>query len=238
MDSSTANKAPPLPPQARWRSKHTFGGNCIYCGGEASSEEAAGHLEECNHYKIIMGGVSKGAPGAGAVGTSASPGKKRDREEGLDAEPELSCCLACGKKGCPYESGCTVLDKDNAREDDPLAEELRTAANKRRLLPFARIQIDLRTVVDGIVRSSALWANHKFIGNPTQELQMKAWVRGRLHKPGVVDSPNWISLRHAVKETLRYRRQRCIEMIGKAFHGEPFLLLLVAAGCHFSAAEC
>lgn len=129
-------------------------------------------------------------------------------------------CLACGTRGCPYESGCPSCPNN---EFDPVEEQLKKEAAGRKLLPYPKLEQSLRAVVAGAVGSSSLWASHKFVGDAGTSVEIKQWARGQLGSPGLVNSPNWGPLRMAVKEALRHRRQDCIDRIRAAFFGEHFL---------------
>lgn len=141
-------------------------------------------------------------------------------KEKLQGEFDLLLCLACGEAGCQHESGGPASLGDKGMEFDPFGGAMKAACRKRRLLPFPKMRMAVQTMADGILRSRDFWTNCKFVGGKDEDLHLKAWARARLFKPGLVDSPNWISLRYAIKEALRHKRQRCIDRIAKAFHGE------------------
>ena len=69
------------------------------------------------------------------------------------------------------------------------------------------------------MKSKGIWSNnHKFMGSSHLDLKLQTWMRNRLN-PELVDC-NWTALRQVVKETLRYKRQRSVEYIWRAYFGE------------------
>lgn len=131
------------------------------------------------------------------------------------------CCLTCGTPACPYESGYSIMKPGDGdeREFDPAEPPLN--ATLKQPLAFDKLKSPIRVVIGGIVYSKKIWSNHKFIGSSHLDLKLQTWMRNRLNAP-LVDN-NWPPLRRAVKELLRYKRQRSVDLIREAFFGETVI---------------
>ena len=157
------------------------------------------------------------------IPTTAPPQKKARTNQG--GSPFAYSCLACGQMRCPYDNGFTVL-MEGEDEFDPDGYLPRQVSSEQEnthphlLLPFPEINNTIRLVVAGIVESKGVWSAHKYIGNPRLDSKLKTWMRNRLPEAAIVDSPTWIALRHSVKETFRYKRQRCVHLIRTRFMRE------------------
>lgn len=150
----------------------------------------------------------------------APPNKKHKASPQVN-EPVFSC-LACGKKGCPYENGYTVLMKPTegreVLEFDPSEPEPSDGQAPSDDVSFDVIKEPLELIVARILRSKGIWAAHKFLGNSRLDLKIQTWMRN-LIDVGLVDS-NWRPLRQGVKEVLHYKRQRAVASIRAAYFGE------------------
>jgi hypothetical protein len=134
-------------------------------------------------------------------------------------------CLVCGELRCPYDTGFTVLVDEPSNEFDPCGDVLKNACLENTdalLLPFREVNLPIRMVVAGLVQSKGIWSAHKYIGNPRLDPKLKTWMRNRLVDGTIVDTPNWAALRHSVKETFRYKRQRSVELIRTVFMSKCF----------------
>lgn len=199
---------------------------------EALADEMADHEEKYD----FVGGSSP--PGAyfGVTATtevtplnSTVPPQKKARTTKDDPQAFAYSCFVCGETRCMYDSGYTVLVDDDGEEFDPDGDLLKKACSDKTcppLLPFKEVFLPIRMVVDGLVRSKGIWSAHKYIGNPRLDTKLKTWMRNRLQEGAIVDSPNWAALRHSVKETLRYKRQRSVHLIRTVFMSKYFRCFL------------
>lgn len=131
-------------------------------------------------------------------------------------------CMACGKNGCPYDNGYTVLDDKPGQEYeydpwDPLPADLAPT------FCFDRIKSSIRIVVAAAIVSKGFWSVHKFIGSQTLDMKLTTWMKQRLNDRLVDD--NRAALRRAVMEALRYKRQESIRSIKTTFFGTFSMLL-------------
>lgn len=157
--------------------------------------------------------------------SSSSPAKRAK----LTDDVFVFRCLACAKRGCPYENGYAIfeeaVDCDGPRhpEFDP-TEHIMIAAYKtdkeRTELYFgSNMKSAVRDIVRGVLKSKGIWSNNKYIGDSRLDSNLKIWARNKLGtEPELVDT-DWPGIRHAVKATLAIKRQRSVLLIRDAFFG-------------------
>jgi hypothetical protein len=135
-------------------------------------------------------------------------------------EHSLWICLCCSQKHCSFESGVTVFTEEggDCQEWDP--SEMARSEWGTVIQPFDDLRKGISDCVQGIMRSQFFFANNKYIGSPSLDLKIKRWIMWRLHLPPEVLTKNWVPLRRAVKETIRYKRQRCVSRMEEAFIGK------------------
>lgn len=197
-----------------------------YFGGDIGHKAEKTSMRQ-NTISINSGGTTKITP----VSTKGPPPPKKARtttpgkESNHGNSPFAYSCLACGEMQCPYDNGFTVLMECEGEEFDPAEHHPMQAATEQvsavpLLLPFTDIEKSLRMVITGIMDSKGVWATNKYIGNPRLDSKLKTWMRNRLPQTTLVDSPNWVALRYSVKETFRYKRQKCVRLIRTRFMRE------------------
>lgn len=158
--------------------------------------------------------------------TAAAAATDRNQEEEF-----IFDCLACGRKGCPYENGYTVLDAGDGQENEfdpcePIRKDWRqTCQNKetqKKEFSFDEVKGPIRVVVAAALRSKNFWAVTKYIGSPSLDFNLRTWMKRILHH--ILVDNNWILLRRGVKMALRYKRQGSVLLIKKAYFGECYFV--------------
>lgn len=149
-------------------------------------------------------------------------GNKKPKVDSEDYD--IFSCLACGRDACKYENGFTVFDVHDLQmyEYDPHEPYCRpcTYFDRERGAGFEHIREPIKTLVFAImVLSKGFWCKHKFLGSNALDLKLKTWMKQKLFSEDMVDN-NWKGLRRAVKEAMRYRRQKVVEAIKKAYMGQ------------------
>ena len=183
------------------------------------SEVSAGDKENAGSSSISSCNQSSGL-------MEGSKNSKLPREEEEEGEDFAAYCLACSKSSCPFESGHTVLRDDDLQgeEFDQCEPRARKGcceqwAGMEKIFPFQRIKAATMSIVAGILLSNGFWPRHKFLGSPHLELRLKTWMKNRLGNPRLVDA-HWGSLRRAVKDTLRFKRQCIVALAHEEFNSE------------------
>ena len=135
-------------------------------------------------------------------------------------ERSLLICLCCSKNHCSFESGVTVFTEEDGdcQEWDP--SEVARSEWGTLNQPFDDLRKAISDCVQGIMRSKLFFACNKYIGSPSLDLKIKRWIMWRLHLSPEILTRNWVPLRRAVKETIRYKRQSCISRMRETFIGK------------------
>jgi hypothetical protein len=140
-------------------------------------------------------------------------------------------CRSCDKSGCPYGNGRTIFsnpaDCDGPHpEFDPTGEtlllhHLQSSINKPRLGKTVSV---VRQIVAGILKSTGIWPNNKYIGDPRLDSNLRHWAGNKVSGGAALVEATWFQIRHAAKETLDVKRQRCVLLIRDAFFRELLLV--------------
>jgi hypothetical protein len=136
-------------------------------------------------------------------------------------------CLACGKRNCEFEIGtATLLDAEEEKEKeydlcecDPGAALTRcTDWNRGTAYQFDRLSDMIKHLVSAAIFSKGFWSCYKYVGTKTLDLKIRTWTRWRCGKE--MAEKNWVPLRRAVKESLRYRRKLCCTWLHDSWCGK------------------
>jgi hypothetical protein len=154
----------------------------------------------------------------GEIGLNA---QTSNDEKSTSCERSLWICLCCSKKHCSYESGVTVFTEEvgDCKEWDP-CEMARSEWGTNIQPAFDDLQKEISDCVKGIMHSKFFFASNKYIGSPSLDLKIKRWILWRLHLSPEILTKNWVPLRRAVKETIRYKRQSCVSRMRETFIGK------------------
>lgn len=144
-------------------------------------------------------------------------------------------CLACGAPDCQFDSGTTNFKEDDGQKNeyDPCGDNLlHVPSPPRKNSVMADAVVPIKVVVGALLRSEGFFSNHKYLGSTRLEGRLMAWAKFRL-KASTVDT-HWKAIRQAVKETLRFMRQQCVDLMRSKFRREYFLCvsscLMIAGG--------
>ena len=150
-----------------------------------------------------------------------------------DQEEYTFQCLTCGRNNCPYENGYTVLSEcdENHPEFDPCEPTLETWKQNHSggVFSFDDLKSPIQLSVAGVVQSKDFWSNHKYLGSTSLDVKVQAWMKQRIKQQLVED--NWILLRRAVKEALRYKRQESVEFIRSTYFGACVMVSHLSSSC-------
>ena len=136
-------------------------------------------------------------------------------------------CLACGKHNCEFKNGTATLmasDDDQENEYD-LCEcepgEKLTHCNdwtRGTAYEFNKLSDAIKMLVNAALFLKGFWGLYKYVGTKSLDLKIRTWMKWRCGRD--MADKNWIPLRRAIKETLRYRRQLCCSWLHNAWIGE------------------
>lgn len=147
----------------------------------------------------------------------------------LPADQALFGCLVCGKSECGFDRGVTIMKEEDGQSKEHDELEDMPAVFVRDQNCEAALDEESRAVrecVRGVLQSKTFFSSNKYVGNSHEfHKKLKLWLEARLHSTTIVGR-NWLALRRAAKETLRYKRQVCISRMQQLFVGA---LLVVAS---------
>lgn len=127
-------------------------------------------------------------------------------------------CLYCGKQDCSYETVTPSSVKDGDSffpEWDTKEPPERDESDKY----YSVQQIPERAItllVREVLTSPSFFAWNKFMG-AVEDTRIMVWVEAKLSHSRYQVQQMWPKLRRAIKETLRWRRQRCVLRVKETF---------------------
>lgn len=130
-------------------------------------------------------------------------------------------CLVCGESKCCFDNGATIMDECDGQGDekDPSEEKPQPDIHSTAAMQKVGEEAEsIKSCVRGLLQSKGFFSSNKYIGSVSLNRLLKGWLLARFGCQDTVER-NWVALRRATKETLRYKRQVCVERLKKIYIG-------------------